>query len=309
MKIALVLCGTLNSFYRNFKSEKDTIFKLFDELNLNYDVFACLENRSYFKKSTPAIAKEFVSENKFIDDWEILFSYQDYVVCEKKQDLIKEELNEVFKDKVKNLCFKNHEIEKYKIRHERFAPNPDIMYAYHAKQVLGALSVLNEEKNNNKIYDTFVFCRPDGAFNEKPDENKINLILKNLKECSESNEKCVVVDSNYSKVKSHIDYKFVRINGHAPIITSRAGIFPKMELETLYKYEFIKYFRPTEINNVNIWLDTLEWKIHIFPKEVVKNSTPTFRPIHYDAETISGEFFKAKYDKILFCHYKMGPVR
>ncbi len=167
-------------------------------------------------------------------------------------------------------------------------------------QAMGAIMMaLHYEKETNIVYDTFIFCRPDGVFTQRPSDEQLKNLYKDIAFCSTSEKLTVSVNSEYPKINADVDYDFLRINMHSPFITSRVGIIPMIEIENLYRSGWINNFKPSVVNKVKIYLDTEKWEIHIRDINDDKTRGPSYRPIDSDDEMMLAEYFKRRYEQVI----------
>ena len=111
MKIAIILSGTLNTFYQNHLEENIHFLTSLKKQMLILTCFV-VQKKGHFKEETPRRAREFAQKNKIVNEWPIKFVYDNYLVCEKEHETIVDEIKEVFPTQLKKLQFVHFEIEK-----------------------------------------------------------------------------------------------------------------------------------------------------------------------------------------------------
>ena len=105
MKLAIILSGTLNTFYQNYLESKYTLFDFLKEIDIDFDVFCCTEPRSFSKKESEELAKQSADKLKLNKEYDRVHVEDKYVVVEETEQSIREKLRQVFDKRIKSILF------------------------------------------------------------------------------------------------------------------------------------------------------------------------------------------------------------
>lgn len=278
IKIAVAYLGAYNHFDYTYETHKESLFNMFNEFGIEYDIYAHLANVFYIHctggENGPKFEKQFIKtvalkndnlKKHIPENWEVKIdaTYKIYGnffldnIMKDQPDYPQKRFIELFKDKVKYIEVNNFEkLYKSSIglssKHEDFFET--IIYLRHK---IITEKIRNYEKKNNIKYDLIISIRPDLIFYN----NIPKLQLKNIIDDCIKNE-----DIFYSERRN--DFLTISKKEFSEILTKDV-YYKNITKEELQKKitpieKFIsKYLKPKpilmKINEISYYANKFDW--------------------------------------------------
>ncbi len=295
MKLAVILSGTLNTFYQNYLEGKYTFFSFLEEIGMDFDVFCCTEKKSFFKKDNKELAKQSAEKLRLINKNDRIHFEDTYLVIEESKESIQKKLIDVFGERIRTIIFTGDK------------QNLNIDQRYNEKIYLNILKALTS-KNSYK-YDTFILIRPDGIFQTIPETKQKKALFSLIKKVSKKTTATIAVNNPYPNVINENKYFFLRPNMHSPFILSKYGVLKFLELNFYYKYNLLSSLKIGRNYGLKAFMNFDAWKIKILGAGEKINENGEWRDMEHDNEMVVGEFLKKNYDEVLLFDDVIMAVR